>query len=348
MKKTLYLHIGLAKTASTTIQYFLHKNKDVLKDRGVFYPSVNDHKFHGKRDEINGRVLYKNLVNETKRFCQKFWEEEFLKQINEANVSKVIISEELFSFSNPSILDKIDLKDFNVKIVVYVRRSVEYLASGWAQAVRSRDYKNFNGQYTINEFLEQPYSVIDNIYNYANKFGNENIILRPLDKSQLFEGNIYKDICHVLNVEHDDKFVTTTDQNPSLNRNDAEICHAINVLDLSLQDHALLKNKILTSFTSEPKVLNTLSDQTIKTVTDLHADKEKQLAKDFLSQEFLFSEKYPNVYMKPRDFYKALNVPIEKWDILLEAINISKSSSLNPWIKVKKKLKPILKKLLRK
>ena len=36
--KTLYLHIGTTKTATTSIQRFLEENKDVLQKHGYCFP----------------------------------------------------------------------------------------------------------------------------------------------------------------------------------------------------------------------------------------------------------------------------------------------------------------------
>lgn len=36
--KTLYLHIGIPKTGTTSIQHFCHENRDILSSNGYFYP----------------------------------------------------------------------------------------------------------------------------------------------------------------------------------------------------------------------------------------------------------------------------------------------------------------------
>ena len=41
-KKTIYLHIGTSKTGTTSIQYFLWKNKTLLEERGILYPFIFD------------------------------------------------------------------------------------------------------------------------------------------------------------------------------------------------------------------------------------------------------------------------------------------------------------------
>ena len=36
--KTLYIHIGCSKTATTSIQYFCNENKENLAKHGVYFP----------------------------------------------------------------------------------------------------------------------------------------------------------------------------------------------------------------------------------------------------------------------------------------------------------------------
>lgn len=48
-KKNFYIHIGMAKCGSSSIQSFLCKNRDALKKEGFFYPeTVNGHDMHAE------------------------------------------------------------------------------------------------------------------------------------------------------------------------------------------------------------------------------------------------------------------------------------------------------------
>ena len=43
MKKTIYLHIGHPKTASSSLQHFLSKNREALEKEGYIYPLFSRH-----------------------------------------------------------------------------------------------------------------------------------------------------------------------------------------------------------------------------------------------------------------------------------------------------------------
>lgn len=41
--KTLYLHIGTPKTATTSIQSFCYQNREILEKQGFYYPMFDYH-----------------------------------------------------------------------------------------------------------------------------------------------------------------------------------------------------------------------------------------------------------------------------------------------------------------
>lgn len=56
-RRPLYIHIGLHKTGSTTIQHFLKRNEKVLKSKGVFIPRSCRQRQKGE----NGSIIHSNL-----------------------------------------------------------------------------------------------------------------------------------------------------------------------------------------------------------------------------------------------------------------------------------------------
>lgn len=321
-KKTIYIHIGQAKTASTTLQHFFYMNQESFKENDVFFPlnitkESADPSFYG----ANARELSKSLNLLGSETAKNIWETKFLSQIKNTTCSKILLSDELLSFSHATIFNKLDLSEFNVKIIIYIRPSIEYLTSAWSQACRSSFYKNFNGKLSLDEFLENDYACIDIIYTYIDQFGKDNIILRPFEREQFFNNDLYDDFLHCLEIKNTTIFDKTDVQHPSINRNLAEITQLINLIDLPIADHKRLKDKLLKDFSPEPKVMNTLSDDLIKKITDRNADKENKLAQDLLDQETLFKSKYPSSYNKSRSPYQ-LTMTANEMDILKEAIKL--------------------------
>ena len=132
-----------------------------------------------------------------------------------------------------------------------------------------------NGNLSLHEFLEQEYGAPDIILSYAEKFGNENIILRTLENETLINGNVYDDILSCLGIQPNG-FIKTDSKNLSLGRGTAEIARLINLLDLPLPEHQELKSKLIDNNKGLPKIIDTIPVETVKHITDKNRDKEKK------------------------------------------------------------------------
>ena len=54
--KTLYIHIGCPKTATTSIQYFCNENKEILSKNGIYFP-IFEQKYKDVNPYRNGHFL---------------------------------------------------------------------------------------------------------------------------------------------------------------------------------------------------------------------------------------------------------------------------------------------------
>ncbi|MGH1398028.1 MAG: hypothetical protein ACRBCT_02330 [Alphaproteobacteria bacterium] len=77
MKKKLILHIGQSKTGTTSLQYFLHANKEKLSEMGILYPDVyrankpvGKYEHNSFADSLSGLILYPNLSAD--EYCEQF------------------------------------------------------------------------------------------------------------------------------------------------------------------------------------------------------------------------------------------------------------------------------------
>ena len=63
--KTLYIHIGCPKTATTSIQYFCNENKEILSKNGVYFPIVE---YIVNNVKYNQRLKYGWIINKSSSF----------------------------------------------------------------------------------------------------------------------------------------------------------------------------------------------------------------------------------------------------------------------------------------
>ena len=139
--KTLYLHIGIPKTGTTSIQHFCHENRDILSQNGYFYPDFPfEYIYAGKYR--NGSFLETRYVDREGIRHTDIEEEYFQKGLEITRElfmqhDNLIISNEgvwgacfIRKRGIPRMLRlQEDAKNagYKVKIIVYLRRQDEYL-----------------------------------------------------------------------------------------------------------------------------------------------------------------------------------------------------------------------------
>ena len=150
MKRRLFLHLGLPKTGTTSIQSFLRQNPEVLTDVGVIYPKVGpenpDHPFfHPKpataflAEEVSHQFLARELVGRNRLAAgTPLWSTAF-RMIDGSGAHTAVISYENFS-SQVSLyeFDAISeqLKAYDVTGLIYLRRQDKWAISLYSHFVR--------------------------------------------------------------------------------------------------------------------------------------------------------------------------------------------------------------------
>ena len=145
--KLLYLHIGMHKTATSSLQSFLLQNKEKLKNEGFYYPTEGTYYSpieqgqHFLAHAIQGVVpdyLGKN-VNFTKESCVN----DIRKNISETNCNNIIVSSEHFcNVRNlgdvKTIHSVFDQVISHIKIIIYLRKLLTHLNQRGRIGINSR------------------------------------------------------------------------------------------------------------------------------------------------------------------------------------------------------------------
>ena len=209
--KKLILHIGYNKTGTTAIQNSFYYNRKSLEKNGLFYPK----KCRGKRKSPAHHALAESLLfhigKPLPRFVKtkiyrKYKAEHYWnvlkKELTESNCSSAFISSEAFSRlrGHPEQMKFIreQLKNWDIKVLVYLRNQPEFLASAYNQAV-----KRGHETRTVDELMQSGWMKIDyfiELEQWASVFGPENIIVRIFDKKKM-PGGVVADILKVLQRE---------------------------------------------------------------------------------------------------------------------------------------------------
>jgi len=190
MKKTLLIHIGWHKTATTAIQSYLARHRKKLVKHGVCYPVIEVRSVYGK---IKHCDFFASIVNELSPEGKKYdvgpFDELFhrsLKEIRASGCPWSIISDEGFSAPHPEIAKRMGRyrEHFDaIKIVAYIRRQDLFLESFYAQIVKQEISR---AGVPFDKFMQKPdtrkrldYAMI--LDWWADVFGMENILVAPFE-----------------------------------------------------------------------------------------------------------------------------------------------------------------------
>ena len=191
--KIIYVHIGTPKTGSTSIQYFLWNNYEVLRKNGVLFPKscLTQTSSYGNRSAAHSTFLH-----DFDKACKNLKQEITVSK----NIHTVLLSCEQFGprIRFISDLSKQLFKNNVIKIIIYLRRQDKYLESLYKEAVAgtfarfAEDFTTY--YYTHTEAMRPDYYQL--LQPWADCFGHENIIVRPFEKKQFYGGNLIRDFLH--------------------------------------------------------------------------------------------------------------------------------------------------------
>lgn len=333
-KRTIYLHIGLMKTGTSALQSFLYNNKTLLSNKGLYYPWLeiepeNKKVMHGNLSyffmiNAQSKAIPKKIftcnTNEAQDIYKKQCEERLFPHIP-ASAKRIILSSEIMSsYARPTLpLFYRLLNDygFEVKLLVYIRPMVEWITSVWAEVVKE---KNFHSP-DLHTYLLKDHNSIQEIINLIEEFGKENVIVRPYEKVQWKNNNLFDDMLDIFEIPLTDEFDTAHDnrKNITLGRKMTELLRIMPTI--SQQNYVHTYNKML-GIKNDSKIVDTLSDDEMLAIMDKYRDAEKTLAKMYDKESF-FINSAPFHYAKQRSHCedKSFTFTENELSILREALH---------------------------
>lgn len=306
--KTLYLHIGQPKTATTSIQSFLNKNKKVLAEQDYCYetfdfqypkvgPNRNAFFLIGYcPDEFGNMQESLSLERKNKAFSTilKWFEkynnviltDEGLGALN--NCDKKRIFSEVKQFCDDS---KIQLK-----ILIYIRRQDDFVYSLWKQKIRAGTKLRKWDDYIASGEYEQDYVYYDTTLELIEDIiGKENTLVRIFDHNNFKEKNsIYVDFLAAIGVKWTDKFsLIEKDANISFNDNYTYIRRVLidsnvhRIAELNRITNRMMRDCL--SLADKPKYDYFTPEERINFMKKFEKGNQKVKEKYFPDREYLFS-----------------------------------------------------------
>lgn len=148
MSRTVYLHVGIAKTGTTYLQRTLFANRDLLRQHGTLYPgpSPASH-FMGSLDLRDAK-----FKGHTYEQADGAWE----RLVSQANAfdGTTLISHETLAHARPEHIERAvaDFGGSDVRVVITARDLARQIPAAWQEQVKNR------GETRYEDFLSQIFS----------------------------------------------------------------------------------------------------------------------------------------------------------------------------------------------
>ena len=267
--KTIYLHIGTHKTATTAIQHFCKINKKALRDNtGYAYPLFPLFSYRGKLTERNGIFLTSEYYDETGKRREDIEQKRFREGLEDIHdrltrCDAMVLSDEAMwrnFYDKPHLLEQLrdDAREngYRIHLIVYLRRQDQFIESMWHQRVK-RDYRPVRGfKFYINHYKYLDYYEI--LTHLAGIIGKENMTVRRFYDGVNADGGIIGDFLRQIGIEMLDEYVIEEDlSNVSLFGNLTHIKREINRLGtMDTVDNDFLRDSLTACVPAEKEIYN--------------------------------------------------------------------------------------------
>ncbi|EAJ0361232.1 hypothetical protein ACS0H5_000419, partial [Campylobacter lari] len=321
------MHIGIAKTGTTSIQDFLKLNYDYLINEGFLYPkSLRGIEEQYSREWSQHRELA-SIIKATKvrGFSKQDIEKLNLFRKEICGFKNIIISSEML---HDSLIDldyilhcKNILQDLGFKknkIIIYLREPAELFQSICSQSIKNCYEQdvcfNLPGQ---SDITKRRCSHNKTLANWGKIFGKENLIVRLFDKKEFYQQDLLKDFVSCLGISWNKLFVIPNKTNESLDVIGSEILLRVNKklpLVLSGKNNFLRGNLLfyVEKYFSDPKIKIAPPKGVYQSYIEYFEESNEWVRKEFFShKERLFPKKDLSNY---KENYELKEMKPEYWD----------------------------------
>lgn len=287
--KTLFLHIGAGKTGTTAIQEFCLLNLRELSKRGYLFPKLG---LYGESHNLLGHAwgvgwMPPQMIEEL--VPSDIWHK--ARQLFSKTKGHMIISSETLTWvfdQKPESMREIRslFAGYQVQIIFYVRRQDLHAQSVYNQRVKTgHSDERFNVD-KLSEFYDY-YAFLCSI---AEVFGKENVIVRPYEKQQFRDGNIYSDFLFTLGVNWSGDFaIPQKDPNPRLGQDALDFLRIANSVDRpwerKLQFNQLVSKLSLFQEDAIGAANSGLSVEENRAILERFQSSNQRVAREFLGRE---------------------------------------------------------------
>jgi hypothetical protein len=244
--REIILHIGTAKTGTTTIQEFSSVNRNILNEMKILYPKAMGNKNYNHnrlamcaaapKRRIHLKISDdQNLLTSFRLSTLSDWN----RELQATTAERIIFSSEHLHSQLRSLEEVKALKDIlpavPCRVIMYLRRQDKAAVSRTSTAIKA-GFENENSFPKLNNKKLSRYDYLSSYKLWSEVFGPGSVSIRPFNREEFKGGDLLKDICSIIGIEWDDKFIVPENRNRSLDINGKLLMNQINKMKNQTQN----------------------------------------------------------------------------------------------------------------
>ncbi|MDZ5623109.1 hypothetical protein SFC88_19880 [Nocardioides sp. HM23] len=289
------VHIGMGKTGTSSVQYLLAANRDVLTAHGVLFPRVPGRARHTRLglavkpdDELTRTPAWHRIGQPIPRRFRRRFRRKLLAEIAAAEAHTVLFSDEaLWGLNEEALLRLRELVaeiGGRVRVVAYLRRQDDHLASLYQQEVKVGETRRIDEWVSLSGLAGHDYHA--RLSAWRDLFGPDELVVRRFERSAFVDGSLYADFLDAAGIDIAvPELAPAETRNPSLDAETIEFLRILNLHRVGEGAESWLINNLEVVERlrqHEPGETLTLPDATLDRVVERWQDSNRATARDFL------------------------------------------------------------------
>lgn len=236
----LVLHIGSGKTGTSSVQQFLGVNRPVLAERGLVYPRSPGRFRHTRFGlfvtsdaALAARPAWRRLGASSPTEFRREFARTLLDEVGASGAARVLISDEALYGAPPRALGRLrafaDAHAGRVRVVCYLRRQDEHVASRYQQVVKVGEVRRLADR-TRAVDQSATYDYARRLDTWARWIEPSELVVRRFEQDGFHDGSLHSDFLLAAGIDAPlEAFQAVPRQNESL---DAESVEFLRILNL--------------------------------------------------------------------------------------------------------------------
>lgn len=235
----IVLHIGMGKTGTSSIQFFLRDNRERLRELGLLVPASPGGGRHSKlglflksEEELRTSPEWSRQKQPDAASFRKVFRRRLFKEIEDSGLTRVLLTDEiLFGASVPTLRRLRRFTDRianSVRVVAYLRRQDDHMVSRYQEGVkigwvlRLRDW--------VQEDMSALYDYHARLRRHERLLAPTELVVRRYERDSFVDGSIYQDFLDAAGIDaRADDFEQGPDRNLSLDAESVEFLRLLNL-----------------------------------------------------------------------------------------------------------------------